>query len=123
MAGTILIVEDDETTMRLLQDIFFANDFRVITAIDGQEAVQKAIEEKPDLITMDMQLPGMNGFETTRVIKNSKGLCHVPIVAITANAMTGHDRDALQAGCVAYISKPFDIDTLINTVIQFMPTS
>jgi two-component system, cell cycle response regulator DivK len=122
LAGLILTVEDDETTLKLLRDIFQIYGYRVIEAIDGNEAISRAINEKPDLITMDMQLPGLNGMEVTKVIKANPLTKHIPIIAVTASAMKGQDIIVLQAGCDSHVSKPFDIDALIKKIKNYLPS-
>lgn len=121
MSGLILVVEDDEKTLKLLRDILLAFSYKVIEATDGKQAVKQAIEGKPDLITMDMQLPGISGIDATRMIKSNPGTRHIPIIAITADAMKGQDRVVIEAGCDAHVSKPFDIDKLIEKISSFLP--
>lgn len=121
MSGLILVVEDDERTLKLIRDILEAIDYKVIAAIDGIEAVEKANTEKPDLITMDIQLPGISGIDATRMIKANPATAKIPIIAITASAMSGQDQAALQAGCISHITKPFDIDFLIGKIDEYLP--
>ena len=121
MANLILIVEDDEKTLRLLRDMLQANGYRVIEATSGREAVECAVREKPDLITMDLRLPVMNGLDATRAIKANPETKSIPIIVLTASAMKGEDQIALEAGCNAYLCKPFDIGTLLEKVKEYLP--
>ena len=121
MAGLILIVEDDDKTLKLLRDTLQACGYTVIEATSGREAVERAAKEKPDLITMDLQLPVMNGLDATRAIKTNPATKNIPIIAVTASAMKGQDQIALEAGCDAYVCKPFDIDALLEKVKECLP--
>jgi two-component system, cell cycle response regulator DivK len=120
LADLILIVEDDDTTLKLLRDIMQVNGYRVIEATDGREAIERAIKEKPDLITMDLQLPVLDGLDATRAIKENPATRNIPIIALTASAMKGQDQKALKAGCDAYIDKPFNIETLFKKVKEYL---
>ncbi|MBC8470848.1 MAG: response regulator [Planctomycetes bacterium] len=119
----ILIVEDDSKTVKLLRDMLQAQSYRVIEATDGREAIELATGQKPDLITMDFQLPVMNGLDATRALKANPVTKNIPIIAITASAMKGQDQIALEAGCDAYISKPFNMDILLETIKKHLAGS
>ena len=121
MSNLILIVEDDSKTLKLLRDTLKAQRYRVIEAANGKEAIELATRQKPDLITMDVQLPVMNGLDAARAIKANPTIGYIPIIALTADAMKGHDQIALEAGCEAYISKPFSIDVLLETIKKYLP--
>jgi two-component system, cell cycle response regulator DivK len=103
----ILIVEDTEDNRAILRDLLTANDFELIEAVDGEAGVAMAIQHKPDLILMDIQLPILNGYEATRRIRAVPELRHVPIIAITSYAMAGDAVRAVEAGCTGYVAKPF----------------
>jgi two-component system, cell cycle response regulator DivK len=103
LSGSILIVEDDEKTLKLLKDILIFGGYQVIEAKDGNEAIEITFREIPDLVTMDMQLPGINGLDVTRIIKANPSTMHIPIIAITASAMKGQDQIIQQAGCDSYV--------------------
>ncbi|TSA55627.1 MAG: response regulator [Dehalococcoidia bacterium] len=121
MSNLILIVEDDSKTLKLLRDTLKAQRYRVIEAANGKEAIELATRQKPDLITMDVQLPVMNGLDAARAIKANPTIGYIPIIALTADAMKGQDQIALEAGCEAYISKPFSIDVLLETIKKYLP--
>jgi CheY-like chemotaxis protein len=115
LAGkNILIVEDDEINYVFLQEILSATGMELIRALNGIQAVEKAIQDKPDLIIMDIRLPIMNGLDATRKIRE-KGI-KVPIIAQTAYAMSEDKKMCLAAGCDDYISKPVHKDLLLKKI-------
>lgn len=120
MAKTILIVEDNELNMKLFHDLLEAHNYETLQTRDGNDALALAREHKPDLILMDIQLPGVSGLEVTRQIKADDELKSIPVVAVTAFAMKGDEDRIREGGCEAYIAKPIRIDELISTVQQFI---
>ena len=121
MAGeTILVVEDNPLNMELVTDILEAHGYEVRQAINGKEAVQEVESHLPDLILMDIQLPGLDGLTVTGIIKDNPEAAHVPIIALTAHAMRGDEEKAREAGCYGYISKPIDTRSLPQTIRQFL---
>jgi two-component system, cell cycle response regulator DivK len=120
MAKTILIVEDNELNMKLFHDLLEAHNYNTLQTRDGNDALALAREHKPDLILMDIQLPGVSGLEVTRQIKADDDLKSIPVVAVTAFAMKGDEDRIREGGCEAYIAKPIRIDELISTVQQFI---
>ena len=116
MSEKILIVEDNELNMKLFNDLLEAHGYRTVTTRDGTTAVDLAIEEKPDLILMDIQLPEVSGLDITRQIKDNDDLKHVPIIAVTAFAMKGDEDKIRECGCNGYVSKPISITTFIETI-------
>ncbi len=113
---TILIVEDDPLNMKLFHSILSMEGFELIQAYKAEQGMKLAKTHRPDLILMDIQLPGMDGLEATRIIKNDPQLQHTPVVALTAHAMEGDDQIAFDAGCNGYITKPIDVRTFADTV-------
>jgi len=105
---TLLVVEDNADNMLTVLSVLEQEDYKIITAEDGIQAVEMAEQARPDLILMDMQLPKMSGWEATKRIKTNSGLAWIPIVALTANAMKGDREKMLDSGCVDYLAKPFD---------------
>jgi len=121
MAGeTILVVEDNPLNMELVSDILEAHGYEVRQAINGKEAVQEVELHLPDLILMDIQLPGLDGLTVTGIIKDNPETANVPIIALTAHAMRGDEEKAREAGCDGYISKPIDTRSLPQTIRQFL---
>jgi CheY-like chemotaxis protein/anti-sigma regulatory factor (Ser/Thr protein kinase) len=112
----ILLAEDNETTIHLLTDHLVRLGYRVTAARTGAEALQRAQEERPALIVMDMQMPGMDGLEATRRIREDAALAGLPIIALTALAMPGDDERFLAAGASEYLSKPVDLKKLVRAI-------
>ena len=115
----ILIVEDVEFNLDLLVQLL-EDDYQLVTASDGAAGVALAAQERPDLILMDMSLPGMNGWEATRCIKSQAGLKHIPVIALTAHTMSGDEDRARAAGCDGYLAKPLDEELLFQQLEQFL---
>jgi two-component system, cell cycle response regulator DivK len=105
----ILIVEDNKSDVRLLRDILEWRGYETLQTGDGLEAINLALANLPDLILMDIQLPELSGLEVTRRLRGDERSRRIPIVAVTAFAMEWHEREALDSGCDAYISKPIAI--------------
>jgi two-component system, cell cycle response regulator DivK len=108
----ILVVEDNRDNMILITDVLVSLRYDVIQATDGEQGVQKAAAERPDLILMDLSLPRMDGWTAARRLKANDDLRHIPIIALTAHAMMGDRERALEAGCDDYVSKPINLPEL-----------
>ena len=117
----ILIVEDNIIDVRLVKDILEVHGYDVLQTGDALEAIDLAVANLPDLILMDIQLPHMTGLEVTRRLRGDERSRRIPIIAVTAFAMEWHEREALDGGCDAYISKPISILGFLNTVASFVP--
>ncbi len=115
----ILIVEDVEFNVDLLIQLL-EDDYTLITAGDGQKGVNMATTEKPDLVLMDMSLPIMDGWEATRQIRANAELKDIPIIGLSAHAMSGDDEKAIAAGCNAYLTKPLDDELLFEKLRYFL---
>ncbi len=113
---TVLIVDDEPKNVKLFKDILEKVGYKTIIAVDGEQGVQLALKEKPDLILMDMQMPIKDGLEATREIKDNPLTNKIPIIALTALAMRGDEERMSAAGCDDYISKPVQIRALIDKV-------
>lgn len=105
---TILVVEDDELNRKLVRTLLQVSKYNVLEAMDAEKGIQLAREHHPDLILMDIQLPGMDGLKATQIIKGDPDLKEIPVVALTAFAMQGDEEKALAAGCNGYITKPIN---------------
>jgi two-component system cell cycle response regulator DivK len=116
----ILIVDDNKFDGRLLKDILESRAYETLQTGDGLEAINLAFATRPDLILMDIQLPDISGLEVTRRLRGDDRSKRVPIVAVTAFAMGWHEREALDSGCDAYISKPITILGFLRTVESFL---
>ena len=112
----VLVVEDNENNMYLIGFILKKNGYDVIEAKTGEEGIETAIKEKPDLIIMDIQLPGIDGLEATRRIRKSEAEGKISIIALTSYAMAGDKEKALKAGCTGYIEKPINPDTIMEKI-------
>jgi two-component system cell cycle response regulator DivK len=121
MSKCILVVEDHADNRRIVRDLFTSAGYEIIEAVTGEEGVTMAETQHPDLILMDIQLPGLDGYETTRRIKANPGLGHIPIIAVTSYALSGDDVKAFAAGCDAYIAKPFSPRALLAKVREYLP--
>jgi len=110
MSGeNILVVDDNVMNLTLVRFLLTKQGYRVCTAGDAAQALAAIAAELPDLILMDIQLPGVDGLELTRQLRTMPAVCRVPIVAVTASAMRGDEERALAAGCDAYVAKPIDV--------------
>jgi two-component system cell cycle response regulator DivK len=117
----VLIVEDNPQNMKLLEMLLRAKDYILLKAYDGEEALDMAIREQPDLIVMDMQLPKMSGLEVTKRLRQTPVFSHTPIIALTAYAMRGDKERFMEAGCNAYLSKPIstrELPVIIDQMLQ-----
>ena len=112
----ILLVEDNPVNRRLAQFLLRSQGYEVCEATTAQEAFDVLKTERPDLIVMDIQLPGMDGLEAAKKIKAQPATANIPVVAVTSYAMKGDREKALAAGCAGYITKPIDKDTFIQEV-------
>lgn len=118
----ILLVEDDAMLQDILEERLELRNFDVILATNGQEGVEKAQTEKPDIILMDMRLPILDGWEATRQLKSSSETEHIPIIALTAHALIGDREDSLAAGCDEYEPKPVDFSSLLEKIERLVLT-
>ncbi len=123
MNERILIVEDNPRSMRLIEMTLRAKSYTLLKATDGEEALDVAIRERPDLIIMDVQLPKMSGLEVTRKLRESPAFSGTPIIAITAYAMKGDREKALDAGCNMHLSKPINTRDLPELIAQMLFTT
>lgn len=119
-APRILIVEDNQDNRELIVKALRINGYKVIEAVDGEEAIEKAKSERPDLILMDLFIPKIDGYEVTRRLKGNDEFKNIPVIACTAHAMKGDMEDALAAGCDGYIPKPIDVRQLSNQINSFL---
>ena len=121
MSRLILVVEDQEDNRRILRDLLASAGYEMIEAITGEEGVALAAARRPDLILMDIQLPGLDGYEATRRIKGDPALRASPIIVVTSYALSGDDRKAFEAGCDAYVTKPFSPRQLLAKIREHLP--
>ena len=120
--NTILLIEDNFSNIALLEDIFLFDDIpaRLVSVESGEEGLKRAIEIQPILILMDLRLPGIDGLETTHILKCNPLTKDIPVWAITAYAMNGDEERARAAGCCEYITKPVRVLELANRLRTFL---
>ncbi len=120
---TVLVIEDNEMNMKLVRALLQIGQYNMIEAGDAESGIQFARARKPDLILMDVHLPGMDGLSATRIIKEDPVLKHIPVIALTSYAMQGDAKKAMQAGCDGYITKPIDTRAFLDTIRKFLQGS
>jgi two-component system, cell cycle response regulator DivK len=116
----ILLVEDNEMNRDMLSRRLKRNGYEVVIAIDGQQGVDMAASEAPDLILMDMSLPVIDGWEATRRVKANEATRGIPVIALTAHAMAGDREKAIEAGCEDYDTKPVEITRLLEKITTLL---
>ncbi len=121
MPATILVVDDNMVNLKLATQVLLSHGFTVMRAEDAEQALAVLAMHVPDLVLMDISLPGMDGMELTRLLKADPRFRHMPIVALTASAMKGDEARILQAGCDAYIAKPLDTRKFAEQLARFLP--
>ena len=120
MSKRILAIEDQEDNRRILRDLLTARGYTLIEATTGEEGLAAAERERPDLILMDIQLPGLDGYEVTRRIKGNPELRHIPIIAVTSYELSGDEQKAAAAGCDGYVTKPFSPRQLLAKIEEYL---
>ena len=118
----ILIVEDNEKNMKLVRDVLQAKGYVTIEAITGEDGVRLAIERKPDLILMDIQLPGISGIEALHQLRANPDTAHIPAVAVTASVMQQDRKHITEAGFDGYLGKPINLKEFLDTVRTMLET-
>jgi two-component system, cell cycle response regulator DivK len=116
----ILVIEDQEDLRGILRDLLTGSGYEVVEAADGNDGVAKAQTMRPDLILMDIQLPGLDGYEATRQIKAKQQLASTPIIAVSSFAMKGDEEKARAAGCDHYVTKPYSPIQLLRIIRGFL---
>ena len=119
-AKTILYIEDNEMNRKIVRDLLKRTKYTLVEAYDGEAGVAKALEMRPDLILMDIQLPKISGLEATKRLRAEATTAKTPIIAITSFALSGDEQKASEAGATAYLAKPyspFDLLTLIRKIL------
>lgn len=120
MAKKVLIVEDNELNMKLFHDLLEAHGYQTVQTRNGNEVLDLARREEPDLILMDIQLPEVSGLDVTRWLKSDADLKKIPVIAVTAFAMKGDEQKIREGGCEDYISKPISVVGFIETIQKYL---
>jgi len=118
--ATILVIEDSVLSQRLVEVVLTAQGFRVVEARTGEEGLQKALDEQPDLILLDVHLPDMSGYDAAARLRARPETAQVPIIALTASASAEEEARARRAGCDGYIAKPINTRTFPDQVRQYL---
>jgi two-component system cell cycle response regulator DivK len=121
MSRTVLLIEDNEQNSYLATFLLESNGYRVVAAGSGALGIAQARTFVPDVILLDIQLPGMDGYEVARQLRRIEAIAHTPIIAVTSYAMPGDREKALAAGCTGYIEKPIDPDTFVAEMESLAP--
>ena len=117
---TILVIEDNELNMKLMRSLLKIGNYEMLEAVDAETGIKLVKQHIPDLILMDIQLPGMDGLRATRIIKEDTDVKHIPVVAVTSYAMQGDDVKATEAGCAGYITKPINTKEFLKNIEQYV---
>jgi CheY-like chemotaxis protein len=120
MSGTILLVEDNPQNRYLATFLLERSGYAVVTAVDGKEAIPLAARIVPRAILLDIQLPGMDGYEVAQLLRAVVALAKVPIIAVTSYAMPGDREKALAAGCIGYLEKPIDPESFVTDIERLL---
>lgn len=118
---TVLVVEDYDDTREMIRTLLEMKGCRVIEAADGERAVELAVQIKPGLILMDLNLPVLDGYEATRLIRAQPTTCDIPILAFSAQCNNGRRQRAFEAGCLECIQKPLDFDVIDELINRYFP--
>jgi two-component system, cell cycle response regulator DivK len=120
MKARILYIEDNEQNLYLVKFLLENNGYEVRQATNGRDGIRMAMELKPDLILLDIELPGMDGYAVARELKSVPNLARVAVVGVSSYAMAGDRENALEAGCSGYIEKPIDPDTFVSQLERYL---
>ena len=118
---TVLHVEDNEYNRKMVHQLLRSTSYRLIEAVDGEQGLTMALQEIPDLVLTDVQLPKLSGLEVTRRLRADSRTAHIPIVVITSFALSGDDQKAKDAGCSAYMAKPYSPLELLDIIRKLAP--
>lgn len=121
MAKKILLIDDELDIVKLVESRLKINGYEVVVALDGQEALEKAREEKPDLILLDLMLPKLSGYKVCRMLKFDEKYKHIPIIMFTARVQENDEKLGFEVGADAYITKPFKPEVLLEKVKELLP--
>jgi two-component system cell cycle response regulator DivK len=118
---TVLYIEDNEFNRKIVRQLLARTSYRLVEAVDGEAGVAMAVQEPPDLVLMDVQLPKLSGLDATRALRAAPGTATVPIIVVTSFALSGDDVKAMEAGASAYLAKPYSPRELMALIRRFAP--
>ena len=116
----VLVIEDNELNMKLVRSLLKIGNYEILEAEDAETGMELMRKHRPDLVLMDVQLPGMSGLRATRIIKGDPAIKDIPVVALTSYAMQGDEEVATEAGCTGYITKPIDTKEFLDNLKQYI---
>jgi len=119
--GRILVIEDDKDNQELILFLLQKADYEVVQAMDGRQGMNMALAHQPDLILLDLSIPGLDGWKLAGRLKEHPGLKEIPVIAVTGHTLPGDRRQAIESGCDGYITKPLDVTTFLLQVEAFLP--
>jgi two-component system, cell cycle response regulator DivK len=119
----ILIVEDNEKNLKLVRDVLQVKGYATIEAVNAEDGIELAFGRKPDLILMDIQLPGMSGIDALKVLRSNAGTASIPVIAVTASVMQQDRKQIMEAGFNAYVGKPINLKEFLDAVRNALETS
>ncbi len=122
MSANVLLIEDNEQNRYLATFLLERHGYHVEAALDGVSGVEMAAASTPDIVLLDIQLPGMDGYQVARALRRISAMAMVPIVAVTSYAMPADREKAIEAGCNGYIEKPIDPDSFVSEISRFLPS-
>lgn len=120
MQKTVLVIDDNELNLKLMKSLLQLGGYQTLEATSAEAGIDCVRKQKPDLILMDVQLPGMDGLQATQIIRNDFGLKELPIVALSGYAMKEDEIKAVEAGCDGFMAKPIDTRGFLKTISQFI---
>jgi two-component system cell cycle response regulator DivK len=118
---TVLYIEDNEFNRKIVRQLLARTSYQLVEAVDGEAGVAMAVQEPPDLVLMDVQLPKLSGLDATRALRAAPGTATVPIIVVTSFALSGDDVKAMEAGASAYLAKPYSPRELMALIRRFAP--
>jgi len=119
--GRILVIEDDRDNQELILFLLQKADYEVVQAMDGRQGMDMALANQPDLVLLDLSIPGLDGWKLAGRLKEHPALKEIPVIAVTGHTLPGDRRQAIESGCDGYITKPLDVTTFLLQVEAFLP--
>jgi len=118
--GLIMVIEDDDDNMELIKFLLNKADYEVLTASDGHEGLKLVTEKKPDLVLLDLAIPGIDGWNLAKHIRENPDLADIPLVAVSAHALPRDREEAMESGCNGFLTKPLDIANFVSNMESYL---